>query len=201
MSEVKTKENETGNDGRGVSDLMQLLGKQPKMTRQWAMPNKWTFTIEPIRKLLCKYVGDGKGWIDPFAGENSPAEIRNDLNPDRPAEYHLKAKEFADIIDGKFKGVLFDPPYSNRQIKECYESVGLQVHQSDTQSSFYGDVKNLIAPKIETGGIAISFGWNSMGFGKNRGFQIIEILLVAHGGAKNDTICTVEAKTQGELFA
>ena len=41
----------------------------------------------------------------------------------------------------------------------------------------------------------ISFGWNSIGFGKNRGFEIIEILLVAHGGTKNDTIVTVERKT------
>ena len=186
--------------GKALVSTKRLLYEQPRIRREWAMPNKWTFTIEPIRKLICKYVGDGKGWIDPFAGENSPAEIRNDLNPNRPAEYHLEAKEFAKIIDGTFKGVLFDPPYSNRQIKECYEGIGLTVHQSDTQSSFYGDVKNFLAPKIEVGGIAISFGWNSSGFGLKRGFRIVEILLVAHGGAKNDTICTVEMKTQGSLF-
>lgn len=28
----------------------------------------------------------------------------------------------------------------------------------------------------------------------NRGFEMIEILLVPHGGSKNDTICTVEKK-------
>jgi len=28
--------------------------------------------------------------------------------------------------------------------------------------------------------------------GKNRGFEIVEILLVAHGGHHNDTIVTVE---------
>jgi hypothetical protein len=33
-----------------------------------------------------------------------------------------------------------------------------------------------------------------MGMGKNRGFKIKRILLVPHGGAKNDTIVTVEVK-------
>jgi hypothetical protein len=30
--------------------------------------------------------------------------------------------------------------------------------------------------------------------GKTRGFEIIEILMVCHGGNINDTICTVERK-------
>lgn len=53
---------------------------------------------------------------------------------------------------------------------------------------------NPICDKIKVGGYAISFGWNSNGFGKNRGFEVIEILLVSHGGHHNDTICTVEMK-------
>ncbi len=35
---------------------------------------------------------------------------------------------------------------------------------------------------------------NSMGMGKNRGFEIQRILLVPHGGNHNDTIVTVEKK-------
>ena len=62
-----------------------------ELSRVWAMPSRWTFTIPPIRKLLDRYVGDGMMWIDPFAGENSPAEITNDINPDRPTTYHLHA--------------------------------------------------------------------------------------------------------------
>lgn len=42
--------------------------------------------------------------------------------------------------------------------------------------------------------IVISFGWNSGGIGKKYGFEIAEILMVAHGGWHNDTICTVEMK-------
>ena len=47
---------------------------------------------------------------------------------------------------------------------------------------------------IKPGGYAICCGWTSQGLGKNRGFEMIEILLVPHGGSKNDTIVTVEVK-------
>ena len=162
--------------------------------RKWAMPSRHTFTIKPIAELLAKYVNGGNGWVDPFAGENSPAEITNDMNPDKPAKYHLHAKEFAAQLSGKYYGCLFDPPYSLRQVKECYDKIGVKLFQEDTQR-FPQNVKELIAPKIESNGIIISFGWNSQGFGKKLGFEIIEILLVAHGRSHNDTIVTVERKT------
>lgn len=163
------------------------------LQREWAMPSKHTFTIKPIAMLLQKYIGDGSGWIDPFAGENSPAEITNDLNPNKPAKFHLHAKEFAEQLTGQFKGVLFDPPYSLRQVKECYDAIGVKLFQEDTQR-FPQNVKEVIAPKIENGGYAITFGWNSQGFGRNLGFEMIEVLLVPHGRSHNDTIVTVERK-------
>lgn len=166
-----------------------------RIERAWAMPNKWTFAIRPIAQLLARYVGDGKGWIDPFAGEYSPAELTNDLNPKRHAGFHMLAEEFCAMLDGPLEGVLFDPPYSFRQVKECYEGIGFKVSQSDTQSNFYARVMDAICGKIQLGGYAISFGWNNNGFGKKRGFEIREILLVAHGAHHNDTIVTVEVKS------
>ena len=44
--------------------------------------------------------------------------------------------------------------------------------------------------------MVISCGWNSCGFGKKLGFEIVEILLVCHGRTHNDTIVTVEKKIQ-----
>lgn len=181
-------------------EIAEQINTRVKFRRVWAMPNKWTFTIDPIRKLLCKYVGDGKGWIDPFAGENSPAEITNDLNPERPTKFHLHAKDFALQLEGDYNGVLFDPPYSLRQLKECYNSIGIDLMSQDDTTMFPTNVKDAIAPRIKAGGIAICFGWDTIGFGKNRGFELLEILLVCHGGRHNDTICTVERKFQSSLF-
>lgn len=165
------------------------------INRRWAMPSRHTFKIKPIAELIGRYIGGGKGWIDPFGGENSPAEITNDLNPNKPTTYHLHAKEFAAMLPGQYKGVLFDPPYSLRQVKECYDAIGVKLFQEDTQR-FPQNVKELIAPKIIIGGIAITFGWNSQGFGKNLGFEMIEILLVPHGRSHNDTIVTVEQRVR-----
>ena len=158
------------------------------------MPSMQTFTIEPIRQLICRYVGDGKGWIDPFAGENSPAEITNDLNPEKPAKYHMHALDFAKMLDGTYNGCLFDPPYSLTQVKECYASIGCEDFMSQDASHFPYDIKREIAKRIKPDGIVICCGWNSGGFGKKLGFEMIEILLVPHGRTHNDTIVTVERK-------
>lgn len=158
------------------------------------MPSMHTFTIEPIRQLICRYVGDGKGWIDPFAGENSPAEITNDLNPEKPAKYHMHALDFAKMLDGTYNGCLFDPPYSLTQVKECYASIGCEDFMSQDASHFPYDIKREIAKRIKPDGIVICCGWNSGGFGKKLGFEMIEILLVPHGRTHNDTIVTVERK-------
>jgi hypothetical protein len=162
--------------------------------REWAMPNRWTFQIQPIKQLIYKYGIDFNNWIDPFSGENSPAEITNDLNPDRPTKYHLQAIDFANILEDKYDGVLFDPPYNLSQIKECYDNIGAEYPSDWNLDASFGKVKDILSQKIKGGGYAISFGWNSNGFGKTRGFEIIEILLVAHGGHHYDTICVVERK-------
>lgn len=178
------------------------MSKEVTYTRCWAMPSAWTFTIKPIKNLLDKYVGDGSGWVDPYAGKNSPAEITNDINPEMPTDYHLDAIEFCETLDGKYAGVLFDPPYSLRQIKECYNSLEIKLKYEDTLDASFGKVKDCVAEKIRIGGLAISFGWSSNGFGKNRGFEFVDGILVAHGGHHNDTIVTVERKInqQEKLF-
>ena len=90
--------------------------------------------------------------------------------------------------------VLYDPPYSLRQVKECYEGVGIEVTSEHTKSSWRAKHLDEIQRILKPNGICISFGWNTNGVGKKRGFEIIEILDVAHGGSKNDTLCVVEQK-------
>lgn len=162
--------------------------------RKWAMPNKWTFKIKPIAELLKEEIKQGELWIDPFAGEYSPANITNDLNPERATMYHLEALDFLHTFDNcSVDGVLYDPPYSQRQVKECYDSVQGNI-KWDGKMTFWSLSKNEISRIIKPGGKVICFGWNSMGCGKNRGFEMERILLVPHGGSRNDTICTVERK-------
>lgn len=172
-----------------------------KIHRVWAMPNKWTFKIKPIRKILEKYVGDGHGWIDPFSGNSKLAEITNDINPKLDSDYHLDALRFLKKFgDESVRGVLFDPPYSYNQVKQSYSDYGKNAFENCIEGKKYMTrCKREIARIISAGGYAISCGWNSEGIGKTRGFQIIEILLVPHGGSHNDTIVTVDQRIQNPL--
>ena len=91
--------------------------------------------------------------------------------------------------------VLFDPPYSNRQISECYKASGIKVTANDTRNaSLYKKVRNSIDKILKPNGIVISFGWNSCGMGKKKKYIMEELLLVCHGGAHYDTISIVERK-------
>lgn len=163
------------------------------MSRAWAMPNKNTFSIKPITKLIKHYI---KGIsIDPFANQSRLATITNDIDTQYNTNYSLEALNFLKFFNDDYVDtVLFDPPYSPRQVSECYKSLGMTVNMQTTQSSFWGNIKKEIARITRGQGIVITCGWNSGGIGKNLGFKQIEILLVSHGGWHNDTIVTVEQK-------
>ena len=159
------------------------------------MPNKNTFDIHPIRKLIAEELGEDTFWIDPFANCNHVADVTNDLNPTFDTDYHMDALDFLKMFGSKsVDGVLYDPPYSPRQVSECYKNFGIEVTQETTRASFWGNHKKEIARIVKPSGKVITFGWNSGGIGAKYGFKIKRILLVAHGGWHNDTICTVEVK-------
>jgi SAM-dependent methyltransferase len=166
-----------------------------KISRVWAMPNSKTFSIKPIKELLNVIVCQGEIWVDAFANESKIATITNDLNPEYNTDYHMDALDFLKMFaDNSVDGVLYDPPYSLRQVSECYKNVGIAVTMETTQSSWRNKHIDEIKRILKPNGKVISLGWNSSGVGKVRGFEIEEILLVAHGGSHNDTIVTVEKK-------
>lgn len=161
------------------------------------MPDSNTFEIKCIKKLIYKYIQIDFKSVDPFANRNRIAKITNDLDPEMGADFCMDALDFLKQFDSKsIDFILYDPPYSPRQVSECYKKMGLSVNMETTQASFWGNLKKEIARIIKPGGIVISFGWNTNGIGKTKGFEILEILIVAHGGQHNDTICTVERKEQ-----
>ena len=167
------------------------------INRAWAMPSKNTFDIKPIKELIQRETASGGLWIDPFANKSKIATITNDINPEFDTDYHLDALDFLkQFDDSSVDGILYDPPFSLRQVAECYHHFGIEVTNETTRDTFWSNQKAQISRIVKIGGRAISFGWNSGGVGKKYGFEIKKILLVAHGGWHNDTICTVEIKTR-----
>ncbi|MFW6247080.1 MAG: adenine-specific DNA methylase [bacterium] len=167
------------------------------INRKWAMPNSETFSIKPIKELIDRFVVNKENICDPFV-RNSPFKsicVSNDIDPDIDADFHMDALDFLKTRkDGEFDMVLFDPPYSSRQVVECYKKMGKSVNMETTQGSFWANLKKEIRRITSNDSIVISCGWNSGGIGEKYGFELEEILLVPHGGVHNDTIVTVENK-------
>lgn len=170
------------------------------------MPSKDTFDCKPIGALVRKYLQESQVSIDPFARNKRWATYTNDLNPNTAADYHMNAPDFLRMLaDQNVKAdlLIFDPPYSPRQITECYSEAGLKAGMIETQNArLYSECRDTAMSILTEGAIVISCGWNSAGMGASRGFDLQEILMVCHGGAHNDTIVVVEKRDsrQHELF-
>lgn len=162
-----------------------------KFSTEWALPSRWTFSIKPIAAFIERNILHGV-IVDPFAGQSTIASHRNDL-----AHGGIDAVPFCEqlLASGLIAdSIIFDPPYSPRQISECYKGIGRKATTKDTQNAaLYAAVRAPLARLLKRGGIALSFGWQSSGFTKKE-FETIEILLVQHGGAHNDTICVAQRK-------
>ena len=164
--------------------------------KTWAMPNGNTFTIKPIKEFVEREVEKGGVIVDPFANNCKYGTIRNDLNPEFDTHYHIDALEFLKTIESESTDlVLYDPPYSITQASELYKEYGkkrLEINVANMK--YWAEIKNEIARILKNGGRVISCGWNSNGLGKNRGFEMERVLIVNHGGSKNDTLVTLERK-------
>jgi hypothetical protein len=168
------------------------------ITRKWAMPSADTFDVPPIGEFVKSYLRKSKVSIDPFARNKRWATYTNDLNPDTAAEYHMDAADFLEMLvtkGVKVDLIIFDPPYSPRQIKECYDGIGIKMQQNEAmRGEVFSRYKRHTDNLLEPGGVVLWCGWNSNGMGKKYNYAILEILLVAHGSDHNDTICMAEWK-------
>ena len=139
------------------------------------MPSHKTFTIKPFKELIATELGSN--YVDPF-----PYPFVKD------AVDYLKT-----IHENSVNSLVFDPPYSQRQLKEKYHSNGISF-EHPMNASYWSKCKSEISRVVKSSGKVISFGWNSGGIGEKYGFKITKIVLVAHGGQHNDTIATLEIK-------
>lgn len=169
-----------------------------RFSRCFAMPNAETFSVKPIGEFVQAYLACSETSVDPFARNRAWATYTNDINPATSAQSHEDAEYF--LTDLAERGVtvdlaLFDPPYSPRQVSEHYRAAGRAVGTEETQNGrLYKRVRDALHTIVRPGGMVLSFGWQSVGMGIGRGYELIETMLVAHGGGHNDTICIAERK-------
>jgi hypothetical protein len=154
------------------------------------MPDPFTFQMKPIREMIDRWMAGKTAIVDPFCGNSEIAHFRNDLR----FVGGVDAAEYVKTLIRKrvrVDGILFDPPYSPRQIKECYNSVGRDVTARDTQNGrLYKEVRDLLRKIALPGCVSLSFGWNLSGFGV--GWTTVDKLVLDHGGAHSSTLCVCQ---------
>jgi hypothetical protein len=166
-----------------------------RFSRLPANPNRETFSIPAIARLLDRYITANMVVVDPFSPNSNWGTITNDLNPNTRARYHMDCEAFLDQLLGynlRIDLTLLDPTYSAEQVRRTYQSIGLS--KWDAERTFLTRCKDRIATLTKRNGLVISFGYNSNGIGRSRGFDVIEIMLLFFGGNRNDIIVTVERK-------
>lgn len=173
--------------------------------RSFAFPSVDTFEVQPIRSLVQKYLKPGMVSIDPFARNSTLATWTNDLNPNTCAQHHVKANVFLQMLKAqgvKADIILFDPPYSHEQAKRVYGHFGVDAFtMRDAQIvGRWHEEKCLCHDLLIPGGFFLHFGWHTNAMVKNGEYEILEILIVAHGGAHNDTLCMVQRKIQMTIY-
>jgi 16S rRNA G966 N2-methylase RsmD len=113
-------------------------------------------------------------------------EVRIDSDKTMNADYYCDALDFLKSWNGNlFNIILLDPPYSIRKSMELYNG-----HKASHFNIIKDHIKNVINPN----GKVITFGYNAINMGKIRGYELEEIALFSHGGARHDTIASVEKR-------
>jgi len=148
-------------------------------------PKKYTFE-QPKLKLWTEAHCQGT-ILNLFAGKTRLClgEVRVDSSDEFSPDFVMDAYDFVTTTELRFKTIVFDPPYNLRKSREKYEG---RYIGSLTK------IKNALPRIIQRQGRVISFGYDSVGMSKCRGFEKTAICLVCHNGDHNDTICLVEQK-------
>jgi hypothetical protein len=163
-----------------------VLNKHPKMELVRTNLKRYTFESPKIKKWVER---NSKGRVlNLFAGKTmlNLNEVRNDINPEMNADYHMDALDFVKSYSGfKFNTVILDPPYALRKSIEMYEGY---------KCSKFKLIADALPRIITSSASVISFGYHSTFLGKKRGYELKKMCVFAHGGAQHCTIAIIEGK-------
>jgi hypothetical protein len=195
-----------------------------KITRHHTFTDSTPFSNHHVQRLFKKYIQKVCDFdidmgvnldslvriIDPFArAYRQPGcfTLTNDLNPAFQTDYCMEANDFCEMLAAglgphvaEFDLIYFDPPYTLRKLKDLYDGIGKDLEIWQTHN-MWGRARGALARCIRIGGYAISFGYNTRGFGRRLGFDIEEIMILHSAGRPDryDILVTVERKVQHGL--
>lgn len=162
----------------------------------------YTFQAPKIKAWVEEHLDSDDLILNLFAGKTRLTkcrrEVRVDLDPEMKPEFVMDALDFIRwwkekctvpkcgcLFFPKFNKIILDPPYSYRKSMELYKG---------NRNSRFKQILDILPDILAEDGQVITFGYHSSVMSKKRGFKIVELLLMSHGGAIHDTIATVEER-------
>ena len=134
--------------------------------------------------------------IDPFARKCQWGTKRNDINSEFYPQYTTSvndALEFMTELESNSAHiVILDPPFSNRQSDEEYNTGNLY-----TNPAYMRDIGLQAFRVLRPGGYVLKCGYNSNP--PYKGFELKGIVLCQMGACRNDIIMTLYQKVQTVL--
>lgn len=144
---------------------------------------RYTFESPKIKKWV-EENSSGK-CLNLFAGKTklNLDEVRNDIDKDVLADYHLDAYDFVKQCNDEFDTIILDPPYAYRKAMEMYKG---------NYTSKFKLIADEVPRLLKDGGKVISFGYHTTFLGKKRNAELYKLCVFAHGGAQHATIGIIE---------
>ena len=156
----------------------------------------------PAYKDVFNRIRDSFGYkdafvLDPFARRCPWGSMRNDINVKFLEEgFTTHSEDALDfLLRFKFETcdiILLDPPFSDRQSKETYDSGNLYA-----DPSYMSRLQKAASNNLKTGGYIIKLGYNSNPPSSN--MVLHELHICNMGNSQNDIIISVWMKTQMSL--
>ena len=88
-----------------------------------------------VEERYIEQIGKDKVILNPFANISAYG-ITNDIDKTIDTDYHMDAIDFFKMYsNNSVDMVLYDPPFSARQVSECYTKCNKTVNMETTQSS------------------------------------------------------------------
>ena len=160
------------------------------------MPKRWTFQVPDVRNWVEEHM-EGRV-LNACAGreelEHDGEVIRNDVDPDKDADYHADVVELSDVFDAQsFDCIVFDPPFSDNQAEETY-GVDVQTNPGNNKAATR-EFHKLLRP----GGVVIQLGFTTTCMPGKLGYDRDAVAVFNTLGRQHDWLGVVDRRLNCDL--
>lgn len=162
----------------------------PNVTR--VQGSRWTFTDDPVREWVLKWC-DGTV-LNACAGKTrlgySGPVIRNDVDPDLPADHHVDVHDLPQIVGAdSVETIVFDPPWSGFQASDKYDGGDV---------NWTRELREGFDTMLKDRGVVVQLGYSASPMPVDLGYQMVDAHVFAPGGRRKAFIGTVARSVGGD---